>query len=429
MAPIDAKDVYEHVLAWKGTVFMNQSGSRGFRSAPQIRRLFDDLQSVSARLSTLALKRPNPKGREIWQRQLMELSDRKESLEGELASKSDEFRRQKALSERGIDALRQSLPANVVLIDFLEYTRSRPGSRPSGNNERCLVVFVVRQDRPISRVELGPVQTLAAAAGNWRGAIEQGIQKSQAQLAERPQATLRKKLWEPIEPSLAGSEIVLVSTDGFLNQVPLGALPGRKPNKYLLEETKLVQIAVPRQLSVLLAEHPTGRTANLPTSLLLVGNVDFRAASGVRSVEPFGSETPVTGRRRAARGSETGLFSPLPGTAREIDKIRSLCEKFFPNSQPRLLQGSEATEAAFCNEAPNHRYLHLATHGFFAHSDVKSALEASDSDSTRPGLALGTVSKDSIQGFHPGLLSGVVLAGANDRECPRRIEGRQSDRN
>jgi len=75
------------------------------------------------------------------------------------------------------------------------------------------------------------------------------------------------------------------------------------------------------------------------------------------------------------------------------------------------LTGDLASEGAFREAAPKHRYLHLATHGFFADPSVRSAL-ARDVNERDP-LQSQLLSDQSIVGYHPDLLSGIVLAGAN----------------
>ena len=71
------------------------------------------------------------------------------------------------------------------------------------------------------------------------------------------------------------------------------------------------------------------------------------------------------------------------------------------------------------------RYLHLATHGFFARSELNSALyhPVNMPDALSPPLLLSlpgtrTGFQDSLVGFHPGLLSGLALAGANRNSEP-----------
>ena len=75
------------------------------------------------------------------------------------------------------------------------------------------------------------------------------------------------------------------------------------------------------------------------------------------------------------------------------------------------LSGAQATESAIRREAAKHRYLHFSTHGFFAPPEVaSSASPASQGDRSAAG---DVSSRQDVSGFHPGLLSGLVLAGAN----------------
>ena len=92
---------YRSVLSWKGAVFAQQREVRVFRRAiqraggqPEVIQMFDDLQGTARRLATLALAvPPDPKQQPAWRRQVAELTERKEHLEGELARRSAEFRR------------------------------------------------------------------------------------------------------------------------------------------------------------------------------------------------------------------------------------------------------------------------------------------------------------------------------------------------
>src|SRR5206468_4314748 len=82
----------------------------------------------------------------------------------------------------------------------------------------------------------------------------------------------------------------------------------------------------------------------------------------------------------------------------------------------------EATENAVRTEAPKHRWLHIATHGFFAPKQLKSALGPPDKDE-RGGDSSGLFEREGVAGFHPGLLSGIVLAGANQPIEPGKDDG------
>jgi CHAT domain-containing protein len=203
----------------------------------------------------------------------------------------------------------------------------------------------------------------------------------------------------------------MISPDGFLNQIPLAALPGREPGTYLVEEMQLVTVPVPRELPALLKAGSANASAS-NSSLLLVGNVDFGGDPGLVSIAQRDVSLAGNQPRAAVRGAGGVVFDPLPGTAAEIEDVDQLFRASFPGKEVKAFQKSTATEEVFRTEAPRHRWIHLATHGFFAPESVRSGLNASTNDQQRlHGELFG--SANEVRGFHPGLLSGVALAGAN----------------
>lgn len=79
----------------------------------------------------------------------------------------------------------------------------------------------------------------------------------------------------------------------------------------------------------------------------------------------------------------------------------------------QLLTKTEATETAIRSRTPGVQWLHLATHGFFAQAD--EAARGTARSFTR-SLELSLVGRENVPGFHPGLLSGLVMAGATRGE-------------
>lgn len=76
----------------------------------------------------------------------------------------------------------------------------------------------------------------------------------------------------PLEPHLQGIETVLISPDGTVAQLPWGALPGKTPGTFLLEDLSVAVIPVPQMLPALLQqEHRSGP----PESLLLAGDIKY----------------------------------------------------------------------------------------------------------------------------------------------------------
>ena len=77
-----------------------------------------------------------------------------------------------------------------------------------------------------------------------------------------------------------------------------------------------------------------------------------------------------------------------------------------------ILSGAKATKLALFETAPAARYLHLATHGWFAPETFVSTLDSLEEQS---GDAFASLARadDVVRGFAPETLCGLALAGAN----------------
>lgn len=121
-----------------------------------------------------------------------------------------------------------------------------------------------------------------------------------------------------------------------------------------------------------------------------------------------------------AFGAEGRTSRRLPGTRTEILAIEDSFKKAVPGVAPKILRDGEVTESAVRRESPKYEYLHLATHGFFAPPKLKSALAPQEKAGRLGNNLFG---RESVAGFHPGLLSGIALAGAN-KPAARPFAGR-----
>jgi CHAT domain-containing protein len=213
---------------------------------------------------------------------------------------------------------------------------------------------------------------------------------------------------------LQGAKTVLISPDGVTAQFPWLALPGEKPDTYLIDDIAIAIVPVPRMLPEMLARSslPAARQPRVP-SLLLVGDVDFGADPGK---PPDSATTNLV----AARGGKPLQWQSLPGTRDEVAAIKATFEKQFGRVAPEELTGAQATKSAVRSAAANNQYLHFSTHGFFAPPELKSALSSSSSPDKKASGE--SISRQDVSGFHPDLLSGLVLAGAN-----RPVEDGQED--
>src|SRR5262249_45290749 len=100
-----------------------------------------------------------------------------------------------------------------------------------------------------------------------------------------------------------------------------------------------------------------------------------------------------------------------PGTLAEAEVISELFRRHTKESAERL-SGPEATKDRLRAAMAGKRYLHLATHGYFAPPQANSA-PATDHPHVAPAGDRG-MRRHEGAGFYAGLLSGLVWAGVND---------------
>jgi CHAT domain-containing protein/tetratricopeptide (TPR) repeat protein len=397
---VDGAKAYGHLLTAKGAVLAQQRLRCDFQRLAehskdeQVARLAQGLRASSAELTALAFA--PVKDPEAYRRRVTELSLLMEKQEVELARRSAEFRAARDRFRATPAQLQKALPPGVALVDFRDYTYYPSATKEKGAKaHRRLVAFVVRRGS-LARIDLGAAGPIAEEVLAWRGSIARRTRPSYGKAD--PAQRLRDRLWAPLLPHLKGARTVLLSPDAELTRLPFAALPGSDPDRYLVEEEiALGYVAVPQLLPDLLEGKERPAKERVP-ALLLVGDVDYGEA--VKGAAERGRLGPTR---------SLGAVKRLEATRAEVAAIRDSFGRRFRKGQVTDLREDEPTVAAVRAEAPKHNYLHLATHGFFADKGVRSALEPPKSG--RAGEDL--FGHQGVVGWHPGLLSGIVLAGAN----------------
>ena len=142
-------------------------------------------------------------------------------------------------------------------------------------------------------------------------------------------------MWNPLVPHFpANVEAVFVAPDGDLARLPWAALPGSKPGSVLIEDHAVA--VVPDWKHLLVRLMPNLAHAPKDGGLLAVGGIDYGTS---------GPKDP---------------WSPLSGTDHERQFVQNLGG---PSSQS--LGGTDALSARLAKELTGHRFVHVATHGFF----------------------------------------------------------------
>jgi tetratricopeptide (TPR) repeat protein/CHAT domain-containing protein len=402
-------EAYSVLLRWKGVVTAQQRWARlarnrdDARTADLVRELGAvDQQLLHFGMTNSALTRAAPPDAT-----LKALTARREKLERDLTYQSAAYRREKQRTQHGPAEIIASLPRGTALIDTIEYLdvdllgKSKPPAETGvQSGVRRLGAFVLRSGAAVQWVDLGPSAELAIRIDRWCASY--GAGKSPDPREPDPGTELRSRIWVPLIPLLGRARTVLISPDGPLNGLPWAALPGSQAGTFLIQEYSFAVIPSPQSLPELIQVGP--RPATEQPSLVLAGGIDFGREAAREPGAPAG-ELP-----------SLPLFKPLAGTDAEVNNLDALFRRTFPPVRvPAVLRGDRATKQAVLSAASSYRFVHLATHGFFAGESEPSAVDVTrraDPSRGGPGPRLEAADR------HPGLLSGLVFAGVNRPDRP-----------
>ena len=395
---------WQHVLAWKGSVAGRQRAMHALASRPDLAPRWAELQSATAALARQSRAIPEPAGAEAWRHSTAELSQRVEGLQRNLAAQSAGYRRTRepATAER----VRAALPADAVLVDFLEYSQSEPTDKPGKLRfDRRLVAFVVRRSGPIQRFELGPIKPINAAIDSSRSELGRGPGRlgCGGNLARKALGTVGS------EPDGRENDHRLARRR--LGKLPLAALPGEDPTHCLIEDFPIAIVGAPQELVWLQEEPPKRPRAG---NMLVLGDVDYEARRqselGAAPPRIFTSWPAVIAGRRARQSRRFDLHATARHQGRSCHDRKIVCRRVRRHGPDYAGKGAGHRGGL----PPGGTRLRLSAPG---HARILRAARGQVGARPRAGHARegaeGLVSTQSLSGYHPGLLSGLVLAGAN----------------
>jgi len=412
----DALAAYEAL--WRSEAVVTRALSQRRRSAadmPEAQPLFERLLGVQQQLAQLLLSPPQQASPQTVAGRIDELERQKEELEEQLARLSLAFRRELEAEQAGPTELANALRPGSVLVELAAVPLLEKDPKTNRlEAEAHYEAFVLRRcasgPRPEAAwVHLGPIKPIEEAAAAWRRLIARG--EGLAAGADHPATLLRGMVWDKLEPHLGGATDVYLVCRGPLAFVPWSALPGSQPGTCLVEQYNIMLAAHGQELYRGLTE-----PASVRGGLLAVGDVDYDRRPG-RAVGDLLAGRPAGPVSRAAAPTAERAWRPLPGT---VEEIRAIAE-FWGRRGPYVeLRGERAGETAVRMRLPGNRYVHLATHGFFADPKYGSIFDFGRTDgSWATAIDLFMSPRELRQRRqqavlrNPLVLSGVVLAGAN----------------
>ncbi len=379
----DSAAVYELIFRARAAVTLRQMYVRiDARQNKQSQEILQKMRDISQQMSNLVARSDSTAE---TRKQFEKLSSERETLETELAQKVSLYNQTQKRQRTSLQDFQNQLPKGAVFVDFLEHHDK-------------LTAFVISSSA-IRRVNLGTTPEIIQAVRHFRAEILGGRKPDSA--SPPPGQVLRSRIWNPL--AVEQADHVLICPDGILCQLPFAALPGNKDGKYLLEEIPVTVFPVPQWLPELLeGEQP----ASPQDRLMVVGNVAFGEPGSSPAEQPQSDNGDADGTR-----SGDIRWQPLPGTKVELEQITALHRNQFPNASRTVLQGPQATESEVARQLQQHSIVHFATHGLFIPPDKPPKLPV-------PPRRLGDVFRDPLipTAVHPGLQTGIVLAGANRPE-------------
>src|SRR5262249_46665469 len=136
-----------------------------------------------------------------------------------------------------------------------------------------------------------------------------------------------------------------------------------------------------------------------------------QSPSSPPAAQPPPARRRATLTRSSAAEAARQTFGKLEQTRDEIDNIGELFREAMAG-RSSTLSGTAATKARLSEEIAGKRFVHLATHGYFASPGIPSALAPEDPHIlSRP---FEGISPSAARGYYPGLMAGLVFAGVND---------------
>ena len=364
---------------------------------------------------------------------------------------------EEGLGDRGLSAdastpetIAASLPADTTAVSVWRYRRTRltPEGRPLPP-EPYYMGFLLTADGRLQRVDLGPAEPIERAIERWRGAVAaqtssavdpaRGVEILRPGGADAGSSEVRRAgialatlVVDPLFAKTGSATNCRIVLDGALHSVPFEALPltsEAAPDEALGDvprvgdRWRILRTPFLARRSDVAAP---ARATDVPR-LCVMGGIDYAAAAGgaAGSAEGTAHTSSMDGSTSATehvgvvapRGSaEVPLFPPLRGTSTEIEGITQAFQERYPKGVVERREGSAATRTAFEDLSRGARFVHVATHAYFAPTSVPAGEQAGSIGAGRSTAGFSVLGdhRANVRGFAPMLFCGLAFAGAND---------------
>ncbi|MBU1558141.1 tetratricopeptide repeat protein, partial [Patescibacteria group bacterium] len=208
---------------------------------PGNQKLLDELTSVRQMLSAAVLGSPGPnESLTDYEKRKKALREQAEKLEEQLGERGAQLK--EVARTVTLQAVRQAIPADGVLIEFAHY---KPFDAKTGKDGEPRYAAYGMTKHGIFHADLGPAAPIDAAVADLRNALADSS-ASEAKV-QRLAHRLYRLVLQPMEKHFTSAKHLLISPDGQLSLVPFGVLVDAK-KRYLIQDHVVTQLTTGRDL-------------------------------------------------------------------------------------------------------------------------------------------------------------------------------------
>jgi CHAT domain-containing protein/Tfp pilus assembly protein PilF len=357
------------------------------------REIYTDLTRVRQELARLVLGGPGKEGPQAYQKRITELTNQKETLEGQLSRLSQAFAQQKKTRIATTATVASALPKGSVLIEIARIRDYDFKTIKFGAYRYLAFVLPPGKGSEVSMVDLGAADNIDQKVAAFKKSL--GNREILPDLLAKQSNDLYKIIFAPLTSAMGNARQIFLSPDGSLNIIPFEVLQDDH-GRYLIETHTFRYVSAGRDIAGYGMIKEKGQKA------ILMGDPDFDLDT-VKTLPDKDIKVALS------RGMQGISFSRLPGTKKEVEAIATI----LGSSASLTYTGKSATESAL-TQSKSPRILHLATHGFFLSDQDWSSMM----DEKSRGIKIVGKDKDMpkkpVRIENPFLRAGLALAGANN---------------
>jgi tetratricopeptide (TPR) repeat protein/CHAT domain-containing protein len=382
-----------------------------YHETDEARAVFQELARVRAEISQLYFISAQAMPPEIKQQKLADLEKKKQELEARLGRASRNYAVYQKTARADSKALSAALPKGTVLIEFARVAAFNFQYRKNKQDvmRDIYLAFVIHAgDNHISMKVLGEADFIDAEISKLKKAVID-LEDVRGETALQAGRKVYDLVFQPLVESLGSTREIFISPDGNLSLIPFEIL--RLPDgRFLIEDFQFNYLSAGRD--ILSWNDQKGS----PGKPVLIGApaYDMNSEEKIAQMQRLADERGIkikpdhTVLRNYPDDMRGLSFSPLPGTAEEVEEISRI---LGTENAEVLLHAQAMEEVLQYYQAPE--ILHLATHGFFL-SDRQMERLTGAQPIFSAWQTTATANKDLEEAaFNPLVRSGLALAGAN----------------